>query len=161
MWLGMLAAAMKARMESFFPSDKNIVIILAGTNDLLRRASGAAIGADVIELHETAKRLMRDGGTNRPYTVAITIPSTHTPSQETERLAANRIIRRYVSESSGSTLLLDMEDMWPVSSAADIERFNIFWSPDMTHFSVQGYERMGYELYEIIKYHLLSSSNPQ
>ena len=160
----MKASEMKLHMERLFYADTNVVIILGGTNDLIRKVPGATFAADVIELHETAKRLMREQGTSNPHTVAITVPSTHNPIYEEERRAANKIIRRYAADNADSTLLFDMEDIWPLverteEGQEEDEHANENWSPDKTHFSTHGYEKMGFELYEILKLHLLSSSN--
>lgn len=149
----MMVPAMKVHMENAFYSEANVVIILGGTNDLIRHVPGATIGAGIVEIHEAAKRLLRARGVDDPHTVAITIPDTHEARHDKERRVANKVIRHYVSANVASTLLFDMEDIWP----RDREGFSDLWSKDGMHFSEVGYDRMGYELYEILKLHLMSA----
>ena len=146
----MVVPAMMRHMEVSLREDVNVVIILGGTNDLIRHVSGHEIGNGVVQLHESAKRLMREhsNGAAEIHTIAITIPDPHNAKFEEERHIANSMIRDYASKSEGSTFLFDMESIWPVPGSDENESR---WSPDKTHFSALGYERMGYELYEVMK----------
>jgi hypothetical protein len=137
----MLASAMMPGLTAAVEG-KNVVAILGGTNDLIRNAKGVDVASSVIALHEMAKKKMMDGG----ITIAITVPDMHNGCAE--RLIANTLIRNYATANKGSTLLYDMEDNWPLNKATAE-----YWSPDNLHFSLQGYERMGYEIYEILKMH--------
>ena len=48
---GMLAGAMIGRMQQLYTGE-NLVIILGGTNDLIRHVTGALIGKTVIDIHK-------------------------------------------------------------------------------------------------------------
>ena len=148
----MMVPAMKVHMERTFYGEANVVVILGGTNDLIRHVPGTTIGAGVVEIHEAAKRLMRERG-QEGHTVAITIPDTHEAHHDKERRVANKVIRHYASANAESTLLFDMEDIWPL----DRDGFRDLWSPDGMHFSEIGYARMGYELYKMLKIHLMAA----
>lgn len=151
---GMMARVMKEHMIRGFEVGTDVVIILGGTNDLIRHIPGTTIANDVIEMHEAAKQLMLDNGITRPVTIAITIPDTHGKAHDEQRRIANQLIKRYVSAHAERTLLFDMEDIWPILSSPENAEM---WSPDLMHFSIRGYDRMGYELYEIMKLHYLLS----
>jgi lysophospholipase L1-like esterase len=158
----MTVPAMAVHMEKHYYGEPNVIIILGGTNDIVRHLPGAAVGAGVVGIHEEAKRLMRAHGVEKPHTVAVTIPNTHQISSDEERSIANKAIRRYVEENPSSTLLFEMEDIWPVSSRTKGEDYEAMWSPPITgqlHFSLAGYEAMGHGLYEIMEHGLINKLN--
>ncbi len=150
--LGMLSWAMTGAISNYVRKSgiPNVFIILGGTNDLMRGSTGAAVASVVISIHEFAKNAMAEARVSPAHTLAITIPYFKANDVENaHRLKANDLIRAYAVESGGSTWLLDMEQFWtPVSE------FQEFWSPDSIHFSKKGYDKMGFELYEVIKRHL-------
>lgn len=151
----MQVPAMAAHLQKLFHTDVNVVIILGGTNDIIRHVPGGVIGLGVIEIHTEALRLMRQNGVDKPHTIAITIPDMHADQQEKEeeRLIANKIIRKYAADNPSTALLYDMERLWTGTRDGDQ------WSPDGVHFSSLGYEAMGYQLYELMKLHLMSKNS--
>ena len=149
---GMLSWAMTGAISNYLRKNRipNVFIILGGTNDLMRGTTGSAIAGVVISIHDFAKNAMSEARVSPAHTVAITIPYFETDNlRNANRLKANELIRKYAVESGGSTWLFDMEQFWtPVSE------FQEYWSPDSIHFSKRGYDKMGFEIYEVIKRHL-------
>ena len=124
----------------------NIVIILAGTNDCIRNVNSKTIAETVIGIHEEAKRRMKAAQISPAHTIAVTIPAFEGASDS--RIEINHLIRQYAVQHSRETWVYEMENF-----SVPVEKYRDMWSPDNLHLTVKGYDKMGFELYEVIKRH--------
>lgn len=130
----------------------NIIIILGGTNDCLYGFNASRVASAINGLHSDAKFLLKSAKMSPSFTIAVTMPfyGIRMPDvRDNCRLETNKLIRDYSLSSHGSTWLFDMENF-----SFPQENYPEMWSPDKLHLSGKGYEKMGFELFEIIKLHL-------
>jgi len=115
----------------------DLVLILAGTNDLMSQAPAGAVVNSVKMLHQRAF----DAGCR---TVLMTIPEfflANNPASRTtneNRLAANEALRMFASENRHRVILVDIAE-YIINDAEHSQ----FWSSDGVHLSQKGYEMLG------------------
>lgn len=161
---GEITARMVERLEKSFREFHQhplLTIILGGTNDLRFPDINSTV-ENIITLHAIALKsaLYLHKAT---YTIAMTLPqfkilsasSAQMPPQtfsffrtfDKKRLEINNQIRKFVSRCHERVGLLDLENVFDQREESNA----MYWSPEMIHFSIAGYDRIGEMLYEIIQ----------
>jgi hypothetical protein len=95
-----------------------VVVILGGTNNIGgMHSSPASTARDLLGMHEDLHALQRSAsagasGSSSLHTVAVTLPTFPMDHFRQIRLELNALIRDFAAQSSGFTLLLDIEDLF-------------------------------------------------
>lgn len=147
--LGLTSKQIQTGLSRFLNQNElsNIVIVLAGTNDcILRKENSRDIADTIIKIHDDVKRRMKSVRLSPAHTIAVTIPMFDGAGND--RIEINRLIREYVVQHSHETWLYEMENF-----SIPAVKYRDLWSPDYLHFTAKGYDKMGFELYEVIKRH--------
>jgi lysophospholipase L1-like esterase len=117
-------------------------VILAGTNDLGARATASTIVWHVIKMHNYVQSYALSLKRN-VYTIAVAIPQCGWPIKESERLLANKELKRYAERCNSSVAFLDWNNEFNVT----VPENKPLWSADKVHFSRAGYDRIGQLVY--------------
>lgn len=126
------------RLEEHLHSRKyDLVLILAGTNDLLGMQPADSIVAAIRALHNTA---FNAGA----HTVVMTIPELHVPNSPTARLIDDRRcqvnyeLRQFACVNGHRSIFVDVAEHMPRDAA-----HSHLWSSDGVHMTTDGYEYLG------------------
>lgn len=144
---GEMASNMLSRFKSSIEeAQPYLVIILGGTNDIMRNTPPSDTIADIIALHEYAQTWSKQHNNMLTHTIAITAPDIYHGKFDYSRMAVNEGIREYVSRSNGVVKLLDLESSFNQS----IPEKKIYWYEDSLHFSVLGYDTIAAMIHNTI-----------
>ena len=119
----------------------DLVIILAGTNDLAHGYTSDEIFESVTGIHELA---LQKGC---PKTLALGIPPSgwqaHSKDARTLAASVNQKLEAWVAYKQQSTAATSYYLPFPIET---FDRSSDLWSPDTLHFSEAGYRYLGTEL---------------
>lgn len=126
-------------------SDVRSVVILGGTNDLVKRLSALEIIQNILSLHQMALTAYADR--RAPiFTVAVTVPENAWGVNESTRLDINVAIRQYAASCPYLIALVELEHAFTQTSPDNAK----YWFKDMGHFSSLGYDTIAEMIYEIM-----------
>jgi len=127
--------------------DVDLVILMAGTNDLGKGSSANQILEQVKALH----LLCHDRGVR---TVLVTPPPAPfaDATRECERGRLVRLLSDWAQDQLGVASCVDSADILPVSGSA-------LWDPDGLHFSVEGSRTLGRQLADVAMAALLQDED--
>jgi hypothetical protein len=150
---GEAARNMTARLSGLLQSlpQTRVVIILAGTNDLVGKAPPRNIVRSILQLHKlalefslpaTSSSLVASTHTHssphssmQMYTVLVTLPQIRYPVRQEDRLVVNDGLRSFTRQCPQRVALVDIESAWDQAVPENAK----FWSADFTHLSKAGY----------------------
>lgn len=139
-----------------------LVIILGGTNDMNDKSTDH-IMSNIIRLHSIALNASSSVLYTTPshthshthahfpiLTIALTIPQMLPwggKETDNKRLIVNKGIRQLTQTCQPHITLLDIESLFDQNDQNNIR----YWSPDLVHFSTEGYDKIGELVYDTIK----------
>ena len=127
-------------------SNFTVVIILAGTNDLVVGKSAISIIENTIKLHQISHNFTNNN--QSIYTLALTIPPLLWNVNQTARIEANQGLRDYVNKCNHRVGLIDLEDIFTPRQNNSI--VDDYWC-DGAHFTPLGYDMIGKIIYQGFK----------
>jgi len=139
-----LPAVMKKISEGTRP-DISVVVILAGTNDLGSRHSAKQVLEDVLTLHEYAKKHKKNSDSTQTFTIALSMPQLRWSINQEDRIEVNRGLKDYV-QNTNSSFFISLEEPFDQKQPENVK----FWSTDMVHFSIEGYDKIGELVFDVL-----------
>ena len=123
----------------------DLVLILAGTNDIALVKDTQKIIDKIIEMHEICKK-------NGTKSIAITIPESEKQNDKAiqKRNKINNAIKAFANENGID--IFDLYDKFKFHSL-NKEQKELYWN-DGLHFTPKGYEHFGQMLYQFLKSYL-------
>ncbi|VEU34186.1 unnamed protein product [Pseudo-nitzschia multistriata] len=123
----------------------DLVVVLAGTNDLAHSKDGQSIFESIKSIHEQA---FSQGHVHR--TIALGIPPSgwqvHSESARSLALEVNSKLESWSATTSTS----DAKTVFVPFPIQEYDRNSDLWSPDGLHFSPKGYQSIGESLAPIV-----------
>ena len=159
---GDMTASMNSRIvHDVFDSSASFIIILGGTNDLIRLESPLHLLGRIILLHRLALTV-RDGRPNFPLypvigTLVITIPPVRgldfrrsdVREMEENRKLINKGIIKY-AEKCLNFPVLDLSEVFSLKNES------LYLAHDDLHFSDLGYDKLGRMMYDFLKFSVIT-----
>lgn len=137
------AAAENGGDDGAQPPPLDLVVVLAGTNDLAYATESGEIFESIRGIHEVARA-------RGCPTIALGIPPSDWQSRsEPARSLAGDVNRRLESWAATTTTTKPKTTFVPFP-IRDFDRSSGFWSPDGLHFSPRGYRAIGRSLAPIV-----------
>eukprot|EP00602_Paraphysomonas_sp_CaronLab_P005208 CAMPEP_0185037736 /NCGR_PEP_ID=MMETSP1103-20130426/32542_1 /TAXON_ID=36769 /ORGANISM="Paraphysomonas bandaiensis, Strain Caron Lab Isolate" /LENGTH=131 /DNA_ID=CAMNT_0027575849 /DNA_START=301 /DNA_END=693 /DNA_ORIENTATION=+ len=121
---GEMTSEMLSRLTKELPIHKpNVIIILGGTNDILRDTAANITLANIINLHELAKQWIKSRNYTIAHTIAVTIPEIENGRNDKTRYEINNGLREYARSTNGFTVIMELEGMYKQS----LPQNSIYW----------------------------------
>lgn len=127
----------KAALKSENSCPFDLVLILAGTNDLPSCTPHKLI-EHITNLHRIAHRAGARTGLLTIPMLDFETPAKSALDIDADRLAVNAALKKFVNNNRSRTFLIDLAEQIPQDEAN-----REFWEPDGVHFSAKGYEAIG------------------
>ena len=132
-----------------------LAIILGGINDIIHMNN-----TDYMKLYQGIKLLHDKAHKRGIKSVVVTIPEALVNNQKVKyltfkkynhlRTQVNRMLRKYVRESNGHSILCDLERKFPLFELSE-SKMEGLWTTDNVHPTPKGYDQIGRIMFECIR----------